>query len=95
MRQRCKSEFEAVGDTYVNIFYSAAGGKDNGPPGLRPEYLATYYGAFVLDPEGRNIEAVCLKPGFIAESWGVLGWSAAIAVAGIIGGGIAQYTGWL
>jgi catechol 2,3-dioxygenase-like lactoylglutathione lyase family enzyme len=37
----------------------AAGGKDNGPPGIRPHYHANYYGAFVLDPDGHNIEAVC------------------------------------
>ena len=37
----------------------AAGGRDNGPPGLRPHYHANYYGAFVLDPDGHNIEAVC------------------------------------
>lgn len=37
----------------------AAGGRDHGAPGLRPEYHATYYGAFVLDPDGHNIEAVC------------------------------------
>jgi catechol 2,3-dioxygenase-like lactoylglutathione lyase family enzyme len=40
----------------------AAGGKDNGPPGLRPHYHANYYGAFVLDPDGHNIEAVCHSP---------------------------------
>jgi catechol 2,3-dioxygenase-like lactoylglutathione lyase family enzyme len=40
----------------------AAGGKDNGPPGLRPHYHANYYGAFVLDPDGHNIEAVCHTP---------------------------------
>jgi catechol 2,3-dioxygenase-like lactoylglutathione lyase family enzyme len=38
------------------------GGKDNGPPGLRPHYHANYYGAFVLDPDGHNIEAVCHAP---------------------------------
>ena len=46
----------------VNAFYKAAiaaGGKDNGPPGLRPHYHASYYAAFVLDPDGHNIEAVC------------------------------------
>jgi catechol 2,3-dioxygenase-like lactoylglutathione lyase family enzyme len=46
----------------VDAFYQAAlaaGGKDNGPPGLRPQYHANYYGAFVLDPDGNNIEAVC------------------------------------
>jgi catechol 2,3-dioxygenase-like lactoylglutathione lyase family enzyme len=45
----------------VDAFYAAAleaGGRDNGPPGLRPEYSENYYGAFVLDPDGHNIEAV-------------------------------------
>jgi catechol 2,3-dioxygenase-like lactoylglutathione lyase family enzyme len=45
----------------VDAFYAAAlaaGGRDNGPPGLRPEYSPDYYGAFVLDPDGHNIEAV-------------------------------------
>lgn len=37
----------------------AAGGRDNGPPGLRPKYHANYYAAFVIDPDGHNIEAVC------------------------------------
>jgi catechol 2,3-dioxygenase-like lactoylglutathione lyase family enzyme len=41
----------------------AAGGKDNGAPGLRPHYHANYYAAFVLDPDGHNIEAVCHAPG--------------------------------
>ena len=36
----------------------AAGGADNGGPGLRPDYHPTYYGAFVLDPDGNNVEAV-------------------------------------
>ena len=46
----------------VDAFYSAAmaaGGRDNGAPGLRPEYHPSYYGAFVFDPDGNNIEAVC------------------------------------
>ena len=50
----------------VDAFYQAAlaaGGKDNGAPGLRPHYHANYYGAFVRDPDGHNIEAVCHKPG--------------------------------
>ncbi len=50
----------------VDAFYKAAlaaGGKDNGPPGIRPEYSPTYYGAFVLDPDGNNAEAVCHAPG--------------------------------
>jgi catechol 2,3-dioxygenase-like lactoylglutathione lyase family enzyme len=40
----------------------AAGGRDNGGPGLRPQYHPNYYGAFVLDPDGNNIEAVCHTP---------------------------------
>ena len=40
----------------------AAGGRDNGAPGLRPHYHPSYYGAFVLDPDGHNIEAVCHAP---------------------------------
>jgi catechol 2,3-dioxygenase-like lactoylglutathione lyase family enzyme len=40
----------------------AAGGRDNGLPGLRPHYHQDYYGAFVLDPDGNNIEAVCHRP---------------------------------
>ena len=50
----------------VDAFHKAAlaaGGKDNGAPGLRPHYHANYYGAFVLDPDGHNIEAVCHAPG--------------------------------
>lgn len=50
----------------VEAFYQAAlaaGGRDNGAPGLRPHYHPHYYGAFVLDPDGHNIEAVCHEPG--------------------------------
>lgn len=46
----------------VDAFYAAAlaaGARDNGPPGVRSHYHPTYYGAFVLDPDGNNIEAVC------------------------------------
>jgi catechol 2,3-dioxygenase-like lactoylglutathione lyase family enzyme len=49
----------------VDAFYRAAlaaGGRDNGAPGLRPQYHPNYYGAFVLDPDGHNIEAVCHVP---------------------------------
>ena len=49
----------------VDAFHAAAmaaGGRDNGPPGLRPHYHRHYYGAFVLDPDGHNIEAVCHAP---------------------------------
>lgn len=49
----------------VHTFYEAAlaaGAKDNGAPGVRPQYHPDYYGAFVLDPDGINIEAVCHDP---------------------------------
>ncbi len=49
----------------VDAFHAAAlaaGGTDNGAPGLREHYHPTYYGAFVLDPDGNNVEAVCHKP---------------------------------
>jgi catechol 2,3-dioxygenase-like lactoylglutathione lyase family enzyme len=49
----------------VDAFHAAAlaaGGRDNGAPGLRPEYHASYYGAFVFDPDGNNVEAVCHLP---------------------------------
>jgi len=57
--------FAAPDRATVDRFYKAAmaaGGRDNGPPGLRPHYHPNYYGAFVLDPDGTNIEAVCHKP---------------------------------
>lgn len=53
--------FRAKSRDEVNAFYEAAikaGGTDNGKPGLRPQYHASYYAAFVLDPDGHNIEAV-------------------------------------
>jgi catechol 2,3-dioxygenase-like lactoylglutathione lyase family enzyme len=54
--------FAASGRRIVDEFYKAAmaaGGRDNGGPGLRPQYHPNYYGAFVFDPDGNNIEAVC------------------------------------
>jgi len=54
--------FTAETRQQVNAFYRAAleaGGKDNGAPGLRPNYHASYYAAFVIGPDGHNIEAVC------------------------------------
>jgi catechol 2,3-dioxygenase-like lactoylglutathione lyase family enzyme len=54
--------FRADTRAIVDAFYHAAlaaGGRDNGAPGPRPHYHANYYGAFVLDPDGHNIEAVC------------------------------------
>ena len=54
--------FSAQDRETVDRFYKdalAAGGQDNGQPGLRPHYHTNYYGAFILDPDGHNIEAVC------------------------------------
>ncbi len=57
--------FTARSRAEVDAFHHAAleaGGRDNGAPGLRPHYHANYYGAFVLDPDGNNVEAVCHQP---------------------------------
>ncbi len=57
--------FTAPSRSKVDEFYRAAiaaGGKDNGAPGLRPHYHASYYGAFVIGPDGHNVEAVCHRP---------------------------------
>lgn len=58
--------FRVGSPALVDAFYQAAissGGRDNGSPGLRPHYHSNYYGAFVLDPDGHNIEAVCHEVG--------------------------------
>jgi len=60
--------FTAENRQQVDAFHRAAlaaGGKDNGAPGLRPAYHANYYAAFVIGPDGHNIEAVCHAP----EAW--------------------------
>jgi catechol 2,3-dioxygenase-like lactoylglutathione lyase family enzyme len=57
--------FRVASRALVDAFYQAgltAGGADNGAPGLRPHYHQNYYGAFVKDPDGHNIEAVCHDP---------------------------------
>ena len=57
--------FKAENRAMVDAFHAAAiaaGGTDNGKPGLRPHYHQNYYGAFVLDPDGHNIEACCHTP---------------------------------
>ncbi|KAA1178909.1 VOC family protein [Rhizobium tropici] len=57
--------FTAGSRKIVDEFHQAAlaaGGIDNGAPGLRPHYHQNYYGAFILDPDGHNIEAVCHLP---------------------------------
>jgi catechol 2,3-dioxygenase-like lactoylglutathione lyase family enzyme len=57
--------FLAPNRQVVDSFHKAAvaaGGRDNGAPGLRTEYHPNYYGAFVFDPDGNNIEAVCHNP---------------------------------
>jgi catechol 2,3-dioxygenase-like lactoylglutathione lyase family enzyme len=58
--------FVAADRATVDRFYAAAlahGGRDNGAPGLRPQYHPDYYGGFILDPDGHNIEAVCRSAG--------------------------------
>jgi catechol 2,3-dioxygenase-like lactoylglutathione lyase family enzyme len=57
--------FAAEGRSIVDAFYQAAlnaGGTDNGPPGVRTRYHAHYYAAYVLDPDGVNVEVVCQRP---------------------------------
>jgi len=61
----CHLAWRAASREQVRAFHQAAlaaGGTDNGGPGLRPEYHPNYFGAFVIDPEGNNIEAVCHLP---------------------------------
>ena len=56
--------FHAPDRKTVDLFYTAgvkAGGRDKGKPGLRVDYGPTYYAAFLLDPDGNNVEAVCVK----------------------------------
>jgi catechol 2,3-dioxygenase-like lactoylglutathione lyase family enzyme len=63
--QRVHVAFSAPDRATVDAFHAAAlaaGGSDNGAPGLRPAYHQHYYGAFVFDPDGNNIEAVCHRP---------------------------------
>jgi catechol 2,3-dioxygenase-like lactoylglutathione lyase family enzyme len=63
--------FSAPDRATVDAFYAAAlaaGGKDNGAPGLRPEYHPGYYGAFVYDPDGNNVEAVFHDPSEMKKS---------------------------
>jgi catechol 2,3-dioxygenase-like lactoylglutathione lyase family enzyme len=68
--QRTHVALRAKTRAEVDAFHAAAlaaGGRDNGAPGLRPHYHEHYYGAFVLDPDGHNIEAVCHAPGDPAD----------------------------
>jgi catechol 2,3-dioxygenase-like lactoylglutathione lyase family enzyme len=56
--------FRATSRAAVDQFHArgvAAGGRDNGKPGLRADYAPTYYAAFLIDPDGNNIEAVCME----------------------------------
>jgi len=65
MTPRLHLAFTADSRKAVDAFHAAAlaaGARDNGAPGLRPHYHPNYYGAFVLDPDGHNIEAVCHAP---------------------------------
>ncbi|MDR3417872.1 MAG: VOC family protein [Nevskia sp.] len=64
LKGRLHVAFAADNRAAVDAFHRAAlaaGGSDNGAPGLRPHYHPNYYGAFVLDPDGHNVEAVCHK----------------------------------
>jgi catechol 2,3-dioxygenase-like lactoylglutathione lyase family enzyme len=57
--------FHAADRAAVDAFYKAAlaaGGRDNGAPGLRPQYHSSYCAAFVIDPDGHRLEAVCHQP---------------------------------
>jgi catechol 2,3-dioxygenase-like lactoylglutathione lyase family enzyme len=65
LRGKLHVAFAAPDRATVDAFYQAAiaaGGVDNGAPGVRPHYHDNYYGAFVLDPDGHNVEAVCHSP---------------------------------
>lgn len=65
LQGRLHVAFIATTRTTVDAFHVAAltaGATDNGAPGLRPHYHPNYYGAFVLDPDGHNVEAVCHTP---------------------------------
>ncbi len=60
----CHVAFQAPDRAAVDRFHAAglkAGGRDNGKPGVRADYGANYYAAFLLDPDGNNLEAVCLR----------------------------------
>jgi catechol 2,3-dioxygenase-like lactoylglutathione lyase family enzyme len=65
VKQHIHVAFRATGREIVRKFYEAAmsaGGKDNGAPGVRPHYHEHYYGGFVYDPDGHNVEACCHEP---------------------------------
>lgn len=66
LKGRLHVAFVAKDRAAVDAFYKAAlaaGATDNGPPGIRAHYHPNYYGAFVLDPDGHNVEAVCHTAG--------------------------------
>ena len=66
VRGRLHIALRAENRAQVDAFHAAAleaGGTDNGAPGVRAVYHPDYYGGFVLDPDGNNIEAVCHQPG--------------------------------
>jgi catechol 2,3-dioxygenase-like lactoylglutathione lyase family enzyme len=66
VRGRLHIALRAESRAHVDAFHAAAvaaGGTDNGAPGVRAIYHPDYYGAYVLDPDGNNLEAVCHEPG--------------------------------
>ncbi|KIM33255.1 hypothetical protein M408DRAFT_326038 [Serendipita vermifera MAFF 305830] len=91
--------FMASNRQQVRDFHAEAmkiGAKDNGGPGLRPHYASTYYGAFVYDPEGRNVETHVMTPAFMSEpqQWNLT--LAAVGTTVALGlGFLANYTGYL
>jgi len=73
----CHIAFSASNRAQVDAFYAAgikAGGKDNGPPGLRKDYHRFYYGCFLYDLDGNNVECVCHWPAALLflTSWPVV-----------------------
>jgi predicted lactoylglutathione lyase len=97
--------FTAKNCAQIDEFHAAglkAGGKSNGPPGVRAHYHRWYYAAFIEDLDGHNIECVCHWPPplLFATSWPVLvavtgkySLSSGLIV-GIVAGGVARYMGW-
>ena len=58
----CALAYRLSREASRKVLLLEAGGKDNGPPGLRPRYSAHYYAAFVIGPDGHNVEIVCHGP---------------------------------
>lgn len=102
----CHIAFSATDRAQVDAFHAAglkAGGKCNGPPGVRPQYHRWYYGAFITDLDGHNLECVVHWPPVLLYmmSWpaiagyvGEVPLLGGVLTEGIIAGAIWQYSGW-